>query len=188
MKVYTRTGDAGTTGLFAGPRVSKHDSRISAYGTVDELNAVVGLARAELGREQRDDSGDRLDDLLLRIQHDLFVLGADLATPTEASAATARVEDEHIERLEREIDRMDEDLPELKNFILPGGSPAAARLHVARTVCRRAERLAVTAAEAHELNEQAVVYLNRLSDLLFMAARWINHARGVSDTVWRSRD
>lgn len=188
MKVYTKTGDAGTTGLFGGPRVAKNDSRIEAYGTVDELNAVVGEIRAELARSDAGSAGDRLDALLDRIQHELFVLGADLATPADASAAVSRVDSEHVERLEQAIDAFDEDLPELKNFILPGGSVAAARLHVARTVCRRAERLTVAASAGHDVNDVVVIYLNRLSDLFFTAARWINVQLGIPDPVWKTRD
>lgn len=188
MKVYTKTGDAGTTGLFGGPRVPKSDSRIDAYGTVDELNAVLGEIRAETARSAEGAAADRLDDLLDRVQHELFTLGADLATPADASAAVTRVAPEHVARLEHDIDAFDEDLPELKNFILPGGSVAAARLHVARTVCRRAERLTVAAAAEHDINRHVAVYLNRLSDLLFTAARWINQAMDIPDPVWRPDD
>lgn len=188
MKVYTKTGDAGTTGLFGGPRVPKSDPRIDAYGTVDELNALMGDIRAELARSDTGSAGKRLDGLLDRVQHELFVLGADLATPTDASVNVARVAEDDIIRLERDIDAFDEDLPQLKNFILPGGSVAAARLHVARTVCRRAERLTVAAAADHDLNRQVVIYLNRLSDLLFTAARWINQALDIPDPVWRTQD
>lgn len=187
MKIYTKTGDAGTTGLFGGPRVPKSDPRIDAYGTVDELNAVLGEIRAELARSNAGSAGERLSQLLERLQHELFVLGADLATPVESSASVSRVGDEHISRLEHDIDAFISDLPELKNFILPGGSVAAARLHVARTVCRRAERLTVTAAEEHDVNRHVVIYLNRLSDLLFTAARWINQALDIPDPVWRTR-
>lgn len=188
MKVYTKTGDAGTTGLFGGPRVPKNDPRIDAYGTVDELNAVLGELRAELARSDAGSAGDRLDSVLDRIQHELFVLGADLATPADASADVNRVDADHVTRLEQEIDAFDEDLPELKNFILPGGSLAAARLHVARTVCRRAERLTVAASASHDVNRTAIVYLNRLSDLFFTAARWINRRLDIPDPVWSTRD
>jgi len=200
MKVYTKTGDSGTTGLFGGPRVPKHDPRIDAYGTVDELNALLGEIRAELARSAGDPAGDqdggqdggpagnRLDELLHRIQHELFVLGADLATPTDASASVDRIDHEYVSRLERDIDAFDEDLPQLKNFILPGGSVASARLHVARTVCRRAERLTVAASADHDVNNTVIIYLNRLSDLFFTAARWINLKMGIADPVWRMRD
>lgn len=180
MKIYTRTGDSGTTGLFGGGRVSKAHPRIEAYGTVDETNAQLGLARALL----RGAPGhDELDPVLHALQAELFELGADLATPAGSKAVVPRVGAGHAARLEGLIDRFDGALPPLRSFILPGGTPAAAALHMARTVCRRAERLAVAAA-AEGLNEQAVVYLNRLSDLLFVLARWANHRAGEGDVAW----
>lgn len=183
MKIYTRTGDAGTTALFGGGRVSKDHPRIAAYGTVDEANSLIGLALADLHDEP---DAETLAELLVQIQGELFELGADLATPADAKAAAPRVTEEHIDRLETAIDRLEADLAPLKQFILPGGTRAAATLHVARTVCRRAERYAVSAHEVSPLSPLALRYLNRLSDLLFVAARWANATAGRSDTVWHA--
>lgn len=181
MKIYTRTGDQGTTGLFGGARVHKTHARIMAYGTVDELNAFLGQALATLG----DHDADRvLKARLLRIQAELFVVGADLATPLEAKPWVPRVDLALITPLEHEIDQMEADLSPLQTFILPGGAPTGAALHVGRTVCRRAERETVDAAGHETINEHVIVYLNRLSDWLFVAARWINHAHGVPETPW----
>lgn len=182
MKLYTRTGDAGTTALFGGARVSKHHPRIEAYGTLDELNAVLGLALAAMADERL----APLADALTRVQHDLFVAGADFATPLDAKPFVPRIAETDVARLEAAIDRFDGDVPPLRQFILPGGTEAAARLHVARTVCRRAERLALQASEHDAFNRDALVYLNRLSDLLFAAARWANHAAGVDDVAWQA--
>lgn len=183
MKIYTRTGDAGTTALFGGERVSKHHLRIEAYGTVDEANSVLGLARAHL---QEQPGAEVLDPLLRRLQNDLFVLGADLATPSEARPVVPRITAAHITYLEEAIDRLEADLAPLKQFILPGGTLTAATLHLGRTVCRRAERLTVAAAEAEPLNERVGIYLNRLSDLLFVAARWANYRAGLADEAWKA--
>lgn len=180
MKLYTRTGDGGTTGLFGGARVSKGHPRIEAYGTVDETNACVGLVRALLP----DLSDDLAARILAKVQDDLFVLGADLATPEGAKPVVPRVTEAHVAQLEQWIDACNDPLPPLTSFVLPGGHPAAAQLHVARTVCRRAERLAVHASELEPIGEQTVVYLNRLSDLLFALARWTNHATGTEETPW----
>ncbi len=179
MKIYTRTGDEGTTALFGGDRVVKSHPRIEAYGTVDELNAVVGVVIAHL-----DAGADRLGAVLGRIQHELFDLGADLATPEHSRAKVARIGAALVETMEADIDAFEADLAPLRRFILPGGTPAAAHLHVARTVCRRAERLTVEAATREPINEGAVVYLNRLSDLLFVLSRWANHAASVADVEW----
>ncbi len=179
MKIYTRTGDDGTTALFGGGRVPKSHPRIAAYGTIDELNAWLGLARTQLLPEESD-----LEALLQRLQGMLFEIGADLATPLDSRARTVRIESAHTEAIEREIDRLEAQLPPLKTFILPGGTPAAATLHIARTVCRRAERLVVEAAQQEVLNPEVMRFLNRLSDLLFVLARWINHQRGLSETPW----
>lgn len=187
MKIYTRTGDTGTTGLFGGPRVSKHHIRIDSYGTVDELNSVLGVVRVEIARATEHVDGPTLavlDATLGRLQKELFVLGADLATPAEARAATVRVDERHISRLEEEIDALDSDLPTLKRFILPGGSGVAAQMHMARVVCRRAERLVVALSDQEPINEWAIMYLNRLSDYLFTAARAANAGVGVSDNEW----
>ena len=178
-RIYTRTGDDGRTGLVTGARRRKDDLRIEAYGTVDELNAAIGLARLHLGGDPATDSA------MGRIQNDLFDLGADLATPEPSGREDLRILDVQVERLEREIDAMNEDLSPLRSFVLPGGSPAAAHLHLARTICRRAERLAVTlSARSGETVSAAVVkYLNRLSDHLFVAARHVN-GRGAGDVLW----
>ncbi len=181
MKIYTRTGDDGTTGLFGGGRLPKHHIRIDAYGSVDEANSVLGMAVA-YARAGADSSA--LCATLERLQEDLFVLGADLATPLDARASVPRVEPAHIAALETMIDRHDAELPALKTFILPGGGLAGATLHLARTVCRRAERLVVALAEHEDVNPHAAVYLNRLSDLLFVLARWANHRDGAGETPW----
>lgn len=181
MKVYTRTGDDGTTALFGGDRVGKNHPRIAAYGTVDETNAAVGMARAEL-----DDTvwAKRADAMLGRIQEELFVLGGDLASPGDVKYAVPRIEANHVTALEAEIDDLETDLPPLKHFILPGGHSAAAALHLARTICRRAERQTIEAAEHEDISAEAIRYLNRLSDFFFVLARWVNQAAGVRDTEW----
>ena len=179
-KIYTRTGDDGTTRLATGEPISKTDPRVAAYGTVDELNAVIGLARLHSGQN------DRIDAALGRIQNELFDLGADLATPSEPAPTweALRIIDAQVERLEGEIDVMNETQKPLDSFILPGGSPLSAHLHLARTVCRRAEREAVAAQEAgHALTPAALRYLNRLSDWLFVAGRRAN-AHGADDVKW----
>jgi len=176
-KIYTRGGDAGETSLGDGSRVSKLDVRIAAYGTVDELNAAVGVVVAG-------GCSETIRELLVRIQNELFDLGADLSVPIEHEARL-RVTQEQIDRLEDECDRFNAELPELKSFVLPGGSETAARLHVARTVCRRAEREALVAAGEHDVNRLVPVYLNRLSDLLFILARAANAADGRAEPLWR---
>ena len=180
MKIYTKTGDMGLTSLFGGDRVSKDFDLIEAYGTVDELNAFLGLARAGLASDRM----RPLDTVLGRIQDELFILGADLATPIRAKPAVPRVTAELTDAAENDIDRFSEELPELTSFILPGGSAAASYLHVARTVCRRAERRVVAASADHEVNPETIRYLNRLSDFLFVAARYANHAEGVTSPEW----
>lgn len=184
MKIYTRTGDDGQTSLFGGRRVSKSHPRVEAYGAVDELNSALGLAIAWC-----DD--DPLRHRLLGMQSRLFDIGADLATP-EGGAAGAwvpRVEESWVAALEVEIDEMAEQLPALRHFILPGGTPTAAALHVARTACRRAERRMTVAAEAGEdLGPHVLAYMNRVSDWLFMAARLANARAGVEDIPWRRGD
>jgi cob(I)alamin adenosyltransferase len=185
VKIYTRTGDTGETALFAGGRVRKDDRLVEAYGTVDELNSAIGFARA-LGHMPA-----RADGWLETVQNDLFVVGADLATPLTSSPAwLVRLAPEPAAALEAAIDTMDADLPVLKAFILPGGTPTAAALHIARTVCRRAERAAVAADGAGEggaVNPHVIVYLNRLSDFLFTLARWTNHHAGEPETRWTAR-
>jgi len=180
-KIYTRTGDDGTTSLFGGERVGKGNARINAYGTVDETNSFVGMARSHLEGEP---GVERLDPVLGSIQEELFILGADLATPTDAKPVVPRVKESHVEAVEKRIDEFDAELTPLKNFVLPGGTPAAATLHTARTVCRRAERLVVEASTSTPVNEDAMIYLNRLSDLLFVLARWANRQAGVREDTW----
>ena len=181
MKIYTRTGDDGTTGLFGGPRVKKHDPRIQAIGQVDETNAAIGCALALL------DDASAIPAGVQRIQHDLFDLGADLATPEDSRATVQRIGTDHVKDLEALIDRLEQDLPPLRNFILPGGSPASAQLHFARTVCRRAERALARAFEHDSLNPFTLQYLNRLSDVLFVLARWLNRAQNTDDVLWTPR-
>jgi cob(I)alamin adenosyltransferase len=180
MKIYTRTGDEGDTGLFGGPRVRKDAPRIEAYGTVDELNAALGLARAA-------NQPPEVDTVLLRVQHELFVLGAELACPQPTAAAVPRVDAAQVAALEAEIDRFEAGLPPLKQFILPAGASTAAHLHLARTICRRAERRVVALAAIEPLSPVLVQYLNRLSDLLFVLARAANHAAGQPDVPWQRK-
>lgn len=181
-RIYTKTGDQGTTALGTGERRPKFDLRIETYGTVDETNAAVGLARLHT-------AGDaELDPMLARIQNDLFDLGADLCAPDTGKPLPyepLRIIEAQVERLEREIDQLNASLPSLRSFVLPGGSPAAACLHVARTVCRRAERLMVELASHPDepVGEPALHYVNRLSDFLFVASRAAN-ARGEGDVLW----
>lgn len=181
MKIYTKTGDDGSTGLFGGQRVSKHDARVRAYGTVDELNSVIGLAVSAGGDA-------KLADMLLKRQSELFSLGAMLAAGD--GKGDVSVSDEMIAEFEREIDALDAELAPLRNFILPGGCPQAAWLHLARTVCRRAEREVSELREIRTKEAQritpALKYLNRLSDWLFTLARAANHRAGVEDIPWKS--
>jgi len=179
-KIYTRGGDAGETSLGDGQRVAKHDPRVAAYGSVDEANACLGLVRLHL-----EPSSDP-DAMLARIQNDLFDLGADLCRPEQEAPKhpPLRVSAAQVKRLEDEIDRLNADLAPLESFILPGGQPAAAYLHLARTVVRRAEREMTALAEREAVNPEAVRYANRLSDLLFVLARHLND-RGASDLLWR---
>ncbi len=181
MKIYTRTGDSGETSLFSGGRVLKAHLRVDTYGTVDELNSALGLARAL-------HASKATDTLLETVQNQLFRLGADLATPLDAKAEwLVRMDAESITWLEAQIDRLSADLPELKNFILPGGTPAAAQIHVARTICRRAERGVVALREHEPISEPSLIYLNRLSDFLFVLARWENQQAGVPEAKWTVR-
>lgn len=181
LKIYTRTGDRGDTALFGGGRVGKDDVRVDAYGDVDELNAALGLARAiELM--------PRVDAVLVPIQHDLFAVGALLATPDrdkmQEQLAKARLDEERVAELEAAIDAGEDELEPLTAFILPGGTPKAAALHVARTVCRRAERRVVALAREVEVPVLVVMYLNRLSDLLFVLARVANRRAGTGEAEW----
>jgi cob(I)alamin adenosyltransferase len=176
-RIYTRGGDAGETSLGDGSRVSKLDERIAAYGTVDELNAAIGVVLAG-------ECAAALRPVLSRVQNELFDLGADLSVPLEREDRL-RVTQELVDALETDCDRFNADLPELRSFVLPGGTEVAARLHVARTVCRRAERETLVAAGAHVVNPLALVYLNRLSDLLFILSRAANAADGREEPLWR---
>lgn len=177
-KIYTRTGDQGLTGLGNNSRVPKHSARVSAYGSVDEANATVGLARLHAEGE--------MDAALARIQNDLFDLGGDLCTPEEEAPAypPLRVTQAQVDWLEQEIDRMNAELSTLRSFILPGGTPLAAFLHLARTVARRAEREITALAEREPVNPIAIKYINRLSDLLFVSARFVN-GKGAADVLWQ---
>ncbi|MEJ5350451.1 MAG: cob(I)yrinic acid a,c-diamide adenosyltransferase [Melioribacteraceae bacterium] len=177
MKIYTKQGDEGKTSLLGGERVWKDNQRIQAYGTVDELNAILGIVVTELKSEE-------LKEELRSIQSELFTIGADLATPNNKSVKIVRVDNNFTKRIEALIDKYDEKLPELKNFILPGGSKASAYLHLARTVCRRAEREIVSLIKEVEINPEIEVYLNRLSDLLFVLARYENYISGIEDIKW----
>jgi cob(I)alamin adenosyltransferase len=176
-RIYTRGGDAGETSLGDGGRVSKLDARIAAFGTADELNAAVGVVVAA-------ECPEPIREVLARVQNELFDLGADLAVPMEHESRL-RVTQAQVEALERDCDVFNEELPDLKSFVLPGGSEVAARLHVARTICRRAEREALIASGTHSVNPVALTYLNRLSDLLFILARAANAADGFEEPLWR---
>lgn len=181
MRIYTKTGDAGETSLFGGGRVPKHHARVDAYGTIDELNSTLGLARAARPSEQ-------VDEWLEAVQNQLFHLGADLATPLDAKADwITRISEADIAWLEETIDRMSEALTPLANFILPGGTPAAAQLQLARAICRRAERLTVVLSESEDLGAHALPYINRLSDWLFTLARYENMKAGESESKWSLR-
>ena len=185
MKIYTKTGDDGSTGLIGGSRVPKSDDRIDCYGTVDELNASLGLAAA--------DAEAAIRDSLIRIQNELFVIGSYLAAPdpdetgepVAAKFGLPPMQADSIGRLEREIDACETTLTPLTQFILPGGTPTAARLHLARTICRRAERLLVRSAMERSVEPMIFAYLNRLSDWLFVQARRVNHHAKIQDTPWR---
>lgn len=184
-RIYTRGGDTGDTSLGRGERVRKHDPRVEAYGTVDEVNSVIGLARVVVDRTlKNDDHRAHVDDMLKRIQNDLFDLGADLCTiEAKAGSEALRIVASQVERLEREIDAMNGELAPLTSFILPGGSEAAGWLHIARTVARRAERCMTALAAAQPVNPEAIKYINRLSDHLFVLARRLND-NGASDVLW----
>lgn len=181
MKIYTKTGDAGDTGLFGGGRVPKDDIRVDAYGDVDELNAALGMARCI-------EVMPRIDEVLVPVQRDLFAIGALLATPDREKMALhlakARIDEARITELEHAIDDAEQELEPLNAFIIPGGTPKAAALHVARTVCRRAERRVVRLQHEVELPPLAVIYLNRLSDLLFTLARLANRRAGAGEVTW----
>jgi cob(I)alamin adenosyltransferase len=177
-RIYTKTGDKGTTALGTGKRVAKHDQRVEAFGTVDETNATIGLVRLHTASQPDADA------MLARIQNDLFDLGADLCAPDDGTKERLRIADAQVERLEQEIDRMNAELAPLNSFVLPGGSPASAHLHLARTVARRAERHMTRLAETSSVSETAIRYINRLSDHLFVMARWLND-KGAADVLWK---
>lgn len=180
MKIYTKTGDDGTTGLFNGARVKKSNQRVNLYGTTDELNSIIGLAVSASEKEELNQDLEKINNLI-------FDLGSDLATPLDPPPKfeVPRISSNHIDWLEKRIDKYDESLEPLKTFILPGGSMQAAFLHQARTVCRRAERLAVELSEEEDLGDYAVKFLNRLSDYLFAAARYSNYLHNVGDKKWK---
>jgi len=185
-RVYTRTGDKGETGLAGGQRVAKDSLRIEAYGTVDELNATIGVARATAEEAVASHTKlAELDTILKRVQHELFNVGSILATLTEdVHPRQARITQTEITRLETEIDRMNAGLPALRSFVLPGGCRLNAELHVCRTVCRRAERVCVALAREERVDAETIQYLNRLSDALFVWSRWASHTLGVSEILW----
>ena len=185
-RIYTKGGDKGETGLAGGQRVPKDSPRIEAYGTVDELNAFVGLA-CVTSHEYTAQAGrlGKLTEILLRVQHELFNLGSQLSTmPQDLHPKQARITAIEIEQLEREIDEMNQELPTLRSFVFPGGTRLNAELHAARTICRRAERLTVALARLEETPPEAVKYLNRLSDALFVWSRWASHVLGVPEVIW----
>ncbi|MBK9759566.1 MAG: cob(I)yrinic acid a,c-diamide adenosyltransferase [Flavobacteriales bacterium] len=182
MKIYTRTGDKGQTSLLGGMRVPKDHARIEAYGTIDELNSHLGMLRDLAGAAQKD--------LLITIQENLFSIGSRLASASELEADKFKVphlEEADISMLEAAMDSMDKDLPEMRNFILPGGHPAVSQAHICRTICRRAERLVVRIAEQEQLPESIIRYLNRLSDLLFVLARWLSKQANAEEIPWKPR-
>lgn len=184
MKIYTKTGDAGETGLFGGERVQKTHGRIELYGTLDELNSCLGLALSYLPKSKEQFRTPLLS--LERIQGELLMLGAELATPKDKNVTSKLIDESHVKVLEDEIDKMDETLSKLMTFILPGGSHAGAALHMGRTICRRAERRLVEILKEEDLRELCLVYVNRLSDYLFTAARHINELNKISETTWKS--
>src|SRR3989338_7554180 len=199
-KVYTKTGDSGTTSLFGGKRVDKNSARIRAYGEVDELNSLIGVIVSDLRHsgeqsDSRTDSGQaRMTDQklvinkkLLRIQTELFVLGANLATPSDVKTKVPKITKRHIKRLEEEIDSWSDKLPKLRNFILPGGNKVGSKLHLARSVVRRAERAIVDLNRQEKINQNVLIYTNRLSDWLFVLARYVNKLENISETVWKGR-
>ncbi|MFA6597770.1 MAG: cob(I)yrinic acid a,c-diamide adenosyltransferase [Ignavibacteriaceae bacterium] len=180
MKIYTKTGDKGETGLFGGKRIPKSSVRINAYGTVDELNAVIGVALCYVENE-------KVKSVLRKLQNQLFVVGADLATPLEVESkniSIPRVSEEDISESEKAIDFFDKQLEELRYFILPGGTKSAAQLHVARTICRRAEREVVLLSQQEEINQNIVIFVNRISDLLFVLSRVENKTAEIPDQKW----
>ena len=188
-KIYTRVGDLGTTSLFGGKRVGKNSVRIEAYGNVDDLNSLIGVILADFVEVRPLLEIGPLKRKLFRVQTELFVLGSDLATPMESKlkVKVPRVKKSYSTRLEKEIDTWDKNLAPLKKFIIPGGSPVGAKLHLARTVARRAERSIVTLAKSEKINVNAQIYINRLSDWLFTLARYVNKLDNIKEVVWKGR-
>ncbi len=180
MKIYTKKGDKGETSLLGGTRVSKASAQIEAYGTVDELNSCIGLIRDKAGNE-------RIDTVLVQVQHQLFSIGSILASNGDSKLLLPELKENDIKFLESEMDRMDGELPELRNFILPGGNPAASFCHLSRCVCRRAERRVVSLGDIMEMDEIIIQYLNRLSDYLFVLARFLTKEQGGEETLWKPR-
>ena len=182
MKIYTKTGDKGKTSLFGGKRVDKDDLRVEAYGTADELNSFLGSAFAEL-------EDQNVKELIIKIQNHLFILGGELATPEKRTSdlKQTKIVPEQVNLLEEQIDYYENNLEPLKQFILPGGSKGASALHIARSVCRRCERLVVQLSKTNEINENIIIYLNRLSDLLFVLARFENNVSQIPDIPWDSK-
>jgi cob(I)alamin adenosyltransferase len=184
-RVYTRRGDRGETDLVGGVRIAKDSARIDAYGTVDELNAAIGVVRAVNGSTPRAKKARELEDVLRRLQNELFDLGGELATPADAfQPGMFRVGAAEVKALEETLDRCQKDLAPLKSFVLPGGGPVSAFLHVARTVCRRAERDVLRLMRHEDVGEWPLAYLNRLSDLLFVLSRWVGRHRGEKEFLW----
>lgn len=191
MKIYTKTGDKGDTGLAGGTRVSKSNPRIMAYGQVDELNANLGLAVSILSEEAADNVLSDIIEVLVSIQHDLFIVGSDLADPgygTSVNSRTPRVKEDMVARIENNIDNYESELEPITYFILPGGTSESSVLHVCRSIARRAEVSVVSLANSDTINETLLVYINRLSDLLFVLARTVNKRKNIKDVAWRSRN
>jgi len=196
VKIYTKTGDSGTTSLFGGKKLSKNDARVEAYGCVDELNSVLGMIIADLNysssasREtsfMRNSPQGRIVNKLLRIQKELFVLGTDLASPSDVKVKIPRVKKPLVIRLEQEIDSWVKNLPKLRNFILPGGSKVGSQLHLARSIARRAERVIASLSSKEKINQNALIYVNRLSDWLFVLARYVNKLENQKESIWKGR-
>jgi cob(I)alamin adenosyltransferase len=181
MKIYTKTGDKGQTSLFGGKRVEKNNLRIEAYGTIDELNSIIGVVLAE----GIDEKGEKI---LTILQNELFILGGELATPDDVEVKTVvKISDADIEFIENSIDDLEKDLEPLKYFILPGGNKAASLLHLARTVCRRAERIIISVSKDEKISSKVIIFVNRLSDFLFVLARYQNHIKSTPEIKWKPR-
>ena len=195
-KIYTKAGDLGITSLFGGKRLSKNDTRVEAYGTVDELNSLLGMIIADLNysssasREASSNKNSpqgRIIKKLLRVQEELFALGTDLASPDDLKTKVPRAKKPFITRLEQEIDSWDKNLPKLRNFILPSGSPIGSKLHLARSIARRAERSIAALSQTEKINRNTQIYINRLSDWLFVLARYVNKLENQKENIWKGR-